>query len=96
MSSSADTIGSERMNPARKACLTAAGRIWAEQPSLGLLEAANEVRVAVRALRDPAVREVPGIDSIRKWLEDAIAAGELGGPQGVQTRNKSARQRRKT
>ena len=81
------------MNPARKACLQAAAKIWT---SLGMLETANEVRVAVRALRDPAVKEVPGMDTIRKWLEDAIAAGEVAGPQGPQPRNKSARQRRKT
>ncbi len=84
------------MNPVRKACLEAALKLWTDQPSLGLTETANEVRVAVRGMRDPVVREVPGIDTIRKWLEDAIAAGELSGPQGPQPRNKSARQRRKT
>lgn len=84
------------MNPARKACLQAAAKIWLEQPSLGLLEACNEVRVAVRAARDPAVKEIPGLEAIRKWLADAIAAGEIGGPQGPQPRNKSVRQRRKT
>ena len=84
------------MNPARKACLQAAAKIWTEQPSLGMLETANEVRVAVRALRDPTLKEVPGMDTIRKWLEDAIAAGKVAGPQGPQPRNKSTRQRRKT
>ena len=84
------------MNPARQACLQAAARIWGDQPSLGMLETANEVRVAVRALRDPTLKEVPGMDTIRKWLEDAIAAGEVAGPQGPQPRNKSTRQRRKT
>ena len=69
------------MNPARKACLDAARQLWQDQPSLGLLETANEVRVVVRARRDPAIREVPGVEAIRKWRADAIEAGELAGPQ---------------
>lgn len=82
------------MNPARKACLEAAARLWQDQPSLGLLETANEVRVVVRARRDPSLREVPGVDAIRKWLTDAIEAGELAGPQDPPRRGRARQSRR--
>lgn len=84
------------MNPNRKACLDAAARIWRDQPTLGVFEAANEVRVLVRAARDPSLREVPGVEAIRRWLSEAIEAGEITGPQGPQGKPKSQRQRRKT
>lgn len=84
------------MNPARRACVALAASLWREQPGLSLLETSNEVRVRLRALRDPAIDRVPGVEAIAQWLGDAIAAGELDEPAGLHKRNRSQRQRRKT
>jgi hypothetical protein len=91
------------MNPVRKACLEEAARLWLDQPSLGLLETANEVRVGIRGQRGlsgpssqsgPHSKELPGVDAIRKWLVDAIASGEMTGPIDDLRRNKATRSRR--
>lgn len=76
------------MNPVRKACLTEAAKIWQDQPSLGMLETVNEVRVALRGYREWTSKDLPGIDAIRNWLTDAIAAGELSGPNEGPRRSK--------
>lgn len=81
------------MNPLRKACLQEAERVWLDQPSLGLLETANEVRVGVRGRRDLNVRELPGVEAIRKWLLDAIAAGEIKGPTEDVSRSRTRSRR---
>jgi hypothetical protein len=83
-------------NPVRKACLAHAARLWAEQPGLTLLEVSNEVRVLVRVARPPVPGPVPGVEAIRQWLLDAVAAGEMPAPEGLERREKSQRQRRKT
>jgi hypothetical protein len=88
--------GPRAMNPARRACVALAASLWREQSGLSLLEASNEVRVRLRALRDPAIGKVPGVEAIAQWLVDAIAAGELVEPEGLHKRNRSQRQRRKT
>ncbi len=82
------------MNPVRKACLQEATKIWLDQPSLGMLETANEVRVGIRGQRDLDLKELPGVEAIRKWLIDAIAAGEINGPIENLRRNKATRSRR--
>jgi hypothetical protein len=82
------------VNPVRKACLEEAAKLWADQPSLGMLETANEVRVIVRGRRDLPAKELPGVESIRKWLADAIAAGEMAGPQDDGRRSQTSRSRR--
>ncbi len=82
------------MNPVRKACLDEAVKIWQDQPSLGMLETINEVRVAIRGSRTISVKDLPGVEAIRKWLQDAIETGELIGPAGDGRRNKAARFRR--
>lgn len=82
------------MNPVRKACLDEATRLWLDQPSLGLLETANEVRVAVRGRRDPDIKAVPGVEVIQTWLTEAIAAGEISGPIEDARRSKGTRSRR--
>ena len=82
------------MKPARKACLEEAVKIWQDQPSLGMLETVNEVRVAIRGSRSIDVKDLPGVEGIRKWLEDAIESGELVGPANDGRRNKAARTRR--
>jgi hypothetical protein len=81
------------VNPVRKACLQEAAKIWLDQPSLGLLETANEVRVGIRGQRAQP-KELPGVDAIRKWLVDAIAAGEIAGPTDDPGRSKATRSRR--
>jgi hypothetical protein len=82
------------MNPVRKACLEEAVKIWQDQPSLGMLETINEVRVAIRGSRTINVKDLPGVEAIRKWLLDAIETGELIGPADDGRRNKAARSRR--
>jgi hypothetical protein len=82
------------MKPARKACLEEAVKIWQDQPSLGMLETVNEVRVAIRGSRTINVKDIPGIEAIRKWLLEAIESGELIGPADDGRRNKAARTRR--
>jgi len=83
------------VNPARQACVLAARALWQDQPSLGMLETANEVRVRVRADADRDVsRRVPGVDAIRTWLEEAIAAGELPGPVESGRRVRAGKARR--
>jgi hypothetical protein len=82
------------MNPVRKACLEEAVKIWQDQPSLGMLETINEVRVAIRGSRMINVKDLPGVEAIRKWLLDAIETGELIGPADDGRRNKAARSRR--
>lgn len=82
------------MNPVRKACLEEAVKVWQDQPSLGMLETINEVRVAIRGSRTISVKDLPGVDAIRKWLLDAIETGELVGPADDGRRNKAARSRR--
>jgi hypothetical protein len=82
------------MNPVRKACLEEAVKIWQDQPSLGMLETINEVRVAIRGSRTINVKDLPGVEAIRKWLLDAIETGELIGPAADGRRNKAARSRR--
>jgi hypothetical protein len=82
------------MNPVRKACLEEAIKIWQDQPSLGMLETINEVRVAIRGSRMINVKDLPGVEAIRKWLLDAIETGELIGPADDGRRNKAARSRR--
>lgn len=82
------------MNPVRKACLDEAAKLWADQPSLGMLETANEVRVTVRSRRDLPAKELPGVEAVRKWLTDAVAAGEISGPQDDGRRSQTSRSRR--
>jgi hypothetical protein len=82
------------MKPVRKACLEEAVKIWQDQPSLGMLETVNEVRVAVRGNRTINVKDLPGVEAIRKWLTDAIESGELLGPADDGRRNKAAKARR--
>ena len=83
-------------NPIRKTCLSHAARLWADQPGLTLLEVCNEVRVQVRVARPPVPGPVPGVEAIRQWLLDAVAAGEIPAPEGLERREKSQRQRRTT
>jgi hypothetical protein len=68
------------MNPIRAACLKEAANIWRDQPSLGMLETANEVRVNIRGQRDSGFKKLPGSEIISKWLVEAIELGELKGP----------------
>jgi hypothetical protein len=82
------------MKPARKACLEEAVKIWQDQPSLGMLETVNEVRVAIRGSRTVNMKDLPGVEGIRKWLTDAIESGELVGPADDGRRNKAAKIRR--
>jgi hypothetical protein len=82
------------MKPARKACLEEAVKIWQDQPSLGMLETVNEVRVAIRGSREIVAKDLPGVEAIRKWLVEAIENGELRGPADDGRRNKAARVRR--
>lgn len=82
------------MNPVRNACLEEAIRLWADQPSLGLLETANEVRVSVRGRRDLAIKSLPGVEVIQTWLTEAIAAGDISGPKDDPRRGKGTRSRR--
>ena len=82
------------MNPVRRACLQEAAKIWLDQPSLGMLETANEVRVGIRGQRDLGLKELPGVEAIRKWLIEAIAAGELNGPIDDPRRAQVSRSRR--
>ncbi len=82
------------MNPVRKACLEEAIKIWQDQPSLGMLETINEVRVAIRGSRTINGKDLPGVEAIRKCLLDAIETGELIGPADDGRRNKAARSRR--
>jgi hypothetical protein len=88
------SLASALMKPVRKACLDEAVKIWQDQPSLGMLETVNEVRVAIRGSRTISSKDVPGIDAIRKWLVEAIESGELVGPADDGRRNKAARLRR--
>jgi hypothetical protein len=82
------------MNPVRKACLHEANKIWLDQPSLGMLETINEVRVAIRGNRNYAFKELPGTEAVRQWLLDAIAAGEMVGPSAEPRRVKANKSRR--
>jgi hypothetical protein len=80
------------VTPIRKACLDEASKMWAEQPSLGMLEIANEIRVAIRGSRAYALKEIPGAEAIRLWLAEAIDAGEISGPfMGKQRKAKFAK-----
>ena len=68
------------MNPVRKFCIEQAALIWKDQPSLGMLETINEVRVALRGNRQLGVKAAPGAEVLTQWFNEAIAAGELAGP----------------
>ncbi len=83
-------------NPVRRTCLAHAAQLWAAQPGLTLLEVSNQVRVLVRTARPPVVGPVPGVEAIRGWLLEAVAAGEIPAPEGLERRERSQRQRRKT
>ena len=77
------------MNPIRKLCVEQARLLWLEQPSLGMLETVNEVRVAMRAQRDVSNKDIPGVESLRQWLTLAIEAGELSGPSDMPRNGRS-------
>ena len=68
------------MNPIRKFCIEQAALIWKDQPSLGMLETINEVRVALRGNRQLGAKTAPGAEVLTQWFNEAIAAGELAGP----------------
>jgi hypothetical protein len=68
------------MNPIRKACLAQAATLWKEQPSLGMLETVNEVRVALRDDRSISAKDLPKAEAIKRWLSEAIEAGDMRGP----------------
>lgn len=83
------------MNPIRKICLAQARLLWQDQPSLGMLETVNEVRVALRAQREVANKDIPGVESLRQWLTLAIEAGELRGPSDIPRNGRSNKGRTK-
>jgi hypothetical protein len=68
------------MNPIRKTCIDEAVKIWVDQPSLGMLETANEIRVNIRGSRAHNFKDVPGAEAIRQWLAEEIANGNIAGP----------------
>jgi hypothetical protein len=68
------------MNPIRKTCIDEAVKIWLDQPSLGILETANEIRVNIRGSRAHNFKDVPGAEAIRQWLAEEIANGHITGP----------------
>ena len=84
-------------HPARQRCLAIAADLWAQRPGLTVLEVCNEVRVQVRADRSLSPgTAVPGVEAIRHWLLEAIAQGAIPEPEGLERRERSQRQRRKT
>jgi hypothetical protein len=68
------------MNAIRKTCIDEAVKIWIDQPSLGILETANEIRVNIRGSRSHNFKDVPGAEAIRQWLAEEIANGRITGP----------------
>jgi hypothetical protein len=83
------------MSPIRKACVNEAVQIWLDQPSLGLLEIANEIRVNLRGTRSHEFKVIPGAEAIRQWLQEAISAGEIVGPMDAPTARKRMNKERR-
>jgi hypothetical protein len=84
-------------HPARQRCLELAATLGAQRPGLTVLEVCNEVRVQVRADRSlPPGTAAPGVDAIRHWMLEAVAQGVIPEPEGLERRERSQRQRRKT
>ncbi len=76
------------MNPLRQICQEQAALVWQDQPSLGLLETINEVRVNLRGHPQVQARDIPGVETLRHWFEEAIASGALAGPRESGRRRK--------